>query len=231
MSLTLGEAAPAGWRALAPVKLEWGSLTSSMLCNQSYPVPMRGAQLSLGTLLRSFDGLRRPACVVSREGRVLQGNEAAQALLRALPRGGIRLPDVREQARFLGTLQAMAEGRQTGLARPFLLPRGGQRSALVAQLAPIDPKVAPGGEQLLLLTDPEAAQEPARADLLQLLNLTPAEARVAALVGSGLPPREAALSLGLSEATVRSTLKLVFAKLGVSRQAELVRLVARLDPA
>ena len=51
---------------------------------------------------------------------------------------------------------------------------------------------------------------------------------MAALVGSGLPPREAALSLGLTEGRVRSTLKLVFSKLCVNRQAELVRLLGRL---
>ena len=61
-----------------------------------------------------------------------------------------------------------------------------------------------------------------------LLNVTTGEARVAALVGSGLAPREAAERLGISEETARTTLKRVFAKVGVSRQSELAALLSRL---
>jgi DNA-binding CsgD family transcriptional regulator len=63
---------------------------------------------------------------------------------------------------------------------------------------------------------------------LELLGLTPAEARIAALVGGGESPREAADALGVTYNTVRSSLKLVFDKLGVGRQSELARVVARL---
>lgn len=61
-----------------------------------------------------------------------------------------------------------------------------------------------------------------------LLGLTLAEARVAALVGSGLPPRDASSRLGITEETARTALKRVFQKTGVSRQSELTRLLARL---
>jgi DNA-binding CsgD family transcriptional regulator len=58
-----------------------------------------------------------------------------------------------------------------------------------------------------------------------LFDLTPAEARIAALIGSGLPPRSAAERLGITEETARTTLKHVFAKVGVSRQSELAALL------
>jgi DNA-binding CsgD family transcriptional regulator len=61
-----------------------------------------------------------------------------------------------------------------------------------------------------------------------LLGLTLGEARVAALIGAGLPPREAAGRPGISQETARTALKHVFAKAGVSRQGELVALLARL---
>lgn len=61
-----------------------------------------------------------------------------------------------------------------------------------------------------------------------LLNVTTGEARVAALVGSGMAPRDAAERLGITEETARTTLKRVFAKVGVSRQSELAALLARL---
>ena len=61
-----------------------------------------------------------------------------------------------------------------------------------------------------------------------VLGLTLGEARVAALVGSGLAPREASERLGITEETARSVLKRVFSKTGVSRQSELVLLLSKL---
>jgi hypothetical protein len=51
--------------------------------------------------------------------------------------------------------------------------------------------------------------------------LTLSEARLAALVGSGLRPGQAAVKLGITEETARAALKRAFAKVGVSRQSEL----------
>ena len=61
-----------------------------------------------------------------------------------------------------------------------------------------------------------------------LFDLTPAEARIAARISSGQSPREAAAQLGITEGTARTTLKRVFAKVGVSRQSELAALLSRL---
>lgn len=66
-------------------------------------------------------------------------------------------------------------------------------------------------------------------DMLRSVKLTPAEARLAALIGEGSSAREAAHKLGISEHTVRSTLKQVYGKLGIRRRAELGHLIARLQ--
>jgi PAS domain S-box-containing protein len=67
------------------------------------------------------------------------------------------------------------------------------------------------------------------SDLVQrLFTLAPAETRVAMLIGSGLSPRQAAEKLGISVGTVRTTLKRVFTKVGVSRQSELAVLLTKL---
>jgi DNA-binding CsgD family transcriptional regulator len=58
-----------------------------------------------------------------------------------------------------------------------------------------------------------------------LFDLTPAEARLAALIVGGHPPREAASRLGVTEATARTTLKRILAKTGTRRQADLVGLL------
>lgn len=61
-----------------------------------------------------------------------------------------------------------------------------------------------------------------------VLNVTMGEARVAALVGAGLQPKEAAERLGIAEETARTVLKRVFAKTGVARQSDLAALLTRL---
>lgn len=82
---------------------------------------------------------------------------------------------------------------------------------------------------LLVVVDPEAGAAPSAARRLQCYGLTQAEARVAALVGVGNAPRQVADTLGVAEGTVRIQLKQSYAKLGISRQSELARLVARLS--
>ena len=71
---------------------------------------------------------------------------------------------------------------------------------------------------------------PARlmADLAGIFDLTQAEARVAAHVGSGWPVRDAALHLGIGVGTLRNHLKQVFTKTGVTRQIELSEIIASL---
>jgi DNA-binding CsgD family transcriptional regulator len=67
------------------------------------------------------------------------------------------------------------------------------------------------------------------ADLIRaMFDLTPAEARVARAVAHGLSPAEIAAQHTASPATVRTQLKHVFAKTGVTRQTELAVLLASL---
>jgi DNA-binding CsgD family transcriptional regulator/PAS domain-containing protein len=81
---------------------------------------------------------------------------------------------------------------------------------------------------IVLVIDP-VAEAPADPALVRdLMGLTLGEARVAALVGAGLPPKSAAEKLGISESTARAVLKTVFAKTGVCRQSELAVLLTKL---
>jgi DNA-binding CsgD family transcriptional regulator len=81
----------------------------------------------------------------------------------------------------------------------------------------------------IVLVRPSAPGRPPDPTVLRdLLDLTLGEARLAALVGTGLTPRQAASELAISEETARTVLKRVFAKTGVSRQSELAGLMARL---
>lgn len=81
------------------------------------------------------------------------------------------------------------------------------------------------GTALLVVTPIDRAAVPTAEMLQGLFDLTPAESRLARLVGQAQTPREAALGLGITEETARTTLKRIFSKTGTRRQAELVRLL------
>jgi DNA-binding CsgD family transcriptional regulator/PAS domain-containing protein len=81
---------------------------------------------------------------------------------------------------------------------------------------------------IVLAIDPHA-EAPVDPTLVRdVMGLTLGEARLAALVGTGLAPKSAAEKLGISEHTARAVLKSVFAKTGVCRQSELAVLLTKL---
>jgi DNA-binding CsgD family transcriptional regulator len=65
----------------------------------------------------------------------------------------------------------------------------------------------------------------APAALAKLFGLTPAEAAFAVLLGDGLTLDEAAAEQSIARNTARAHLRSIFAKTGVSRQTQLVRLI------
>jgi DNA-binding CsgD family transcriptional regulator len=79
----------------------------------------------------------------------------------------------------------------------------------------------------ILVFTPVTRLKAPEPDIIQaLFDLTPAEARVAAGIAGGQTLTEIALDAGVSIHTVKTQLKAVFEKAGVSRQAELVALLA-----
>lgn len=77
----------------------------------------------------------------------------------------------------------------------------------------------------IYVTDPETRIDLDPGKLRQLYKLTPAEARLAALLAQGLRLEDAATDLGVSLNTVRTHLKRIFSKTETDRQAALVRLI------
>lgn len=119
---------------------------------------------------------------------------------------------------------------------PVALARGADRRPLLVQAMALRPTEtqAVGGllrsnaGAILLIVDPDTTSPPASEDTLRLLGLTPAEARIAAILGTGASPEAAAEALGLSVGTARNHIKRIFSKLDVARQSQLVALLARL---
>lgn len=115
---------------------------------------------------------------------------------------------------------ARSEARTIRIERP-----GGGLPLAVVVLPGSSAHAALKPDALLLLLDPDRAPAADRGELAMLLGLTPAEARLAMLLGQGLSLSETAAALGVRMATVRAQLRAIFAKTGVTRQSELVRVV------
>jgi DNA-binding CsgD family transcriptional regulator len=118
--------------------------------------------------------------------------------------------------------------------KPILVQTVGSNRRLVVYLLPVALRTGPAAQFLthtraIVLAIEQRLDEPADPAIVRdVLGLTLGEARIAALVGAGLPPKEAAERLGIAEDTARNVLKRVFSKVGVSRQSELVALLAKL---
>jgi DNA-binding CsgD family transcriptional regulator len=78
---------------------------------------------------------------------------------------------------------------------------------------------------IAFVVDPLRRQRPAQDILRAMFGLTPAECRVALLLGDGQSPKEIAGLIGVSVETVRSQIKSIFSKTNVRRQSDLVRLL------
>jgi DNA-binding CsgD family transcriptional regulator/PAS domain-containing protein len=118
--------------------------------------------------------------------------------------------------------------------KPILIEREEEERPLVVYVLPTGPSSQPAAEFLaharaiVLAIDPDANDPADPALVRDVLGLTLGEARMAALVGSGLGVREASQRLRITEETARSVLKHVFCKTGVSRQSELVVLLSKM---
>lgn len=80
-------------------------------------------------------------------------------------------------------------------------------------------------QAIVFVSDSAQRVRPASDTLHAMFGLTAAECRVALLLGDGHAPRQIATMVGVTPNTIRSQMKSVFAKTGVKRQSELVRLL------
>ena len=89
----------------------------------------------------------------------------------------------------------------------------------------------PDAAVLVVIVNPANRADIPIGWVMDAYGLTQAEARVAVAASSGSTVFESATQLGLSPNTVKTHLRKVFAKTGISRQTELVRLMTLNRPA
>ena len=195
-----------------------------------------------GAAVEALDCLSSGVILLDGHGRTIFLNRAAERLVRQ--RDGLTveqgcltaaMPQDRDALRLLvaqAAQTASGESLRAGGALPISRPSMRQ---------PYNVLVTPLGRRHTSLHGPDAAVAVFVADpedrgcseisvLVRLFRLTPAEARLAAGIATGAPLNEIADTLGIGRETARTQLRSVFAKTGTTRQAELVRIIARACP-
>jgi DNA-binding CsgD family transcriptional regulator len=184
--------------------------------------------------VESLDMIGLPAAVLGHGGRVLSANEGLLAYAPDIRIGaGTRLEFASQGAQSL--FAAVWDARSfysDGCSIPARRTR--TRDAFVVHLLPmrgLGRDVFSGAERLLYIT-PVIQQPGPRPEILQaLFDLSPAEARVAAMIAEGFSVNAAAETLSVKPNTIRMQLKAIFSKTGTNRQAELVGLLRPRYPA
>lgn len=181
--------------------------------------------------------------VLDEDGRLLFTNPLASRLLRESgvfrSDAGVLLPrDPADAARFV-TLRQRCAGVSTageGRSAAALYLQGGHRGGLLLTVLPYlsaNPRrfFRDYAARVLLVISQDAPDRiDTRAQLRKVFDLTAVEADVFWRIGNGESVEEIAASSKQSVETVRTRLKRVFAKTGMRRQSDLVRLAMQGAP-
>jgi DNA-binding CsgD family transcriptional regulator len=191
-------------------------------------------RVALSGITNVLDLMRRPALVLDRRGYVLHANAQAEAGfdddLRIRDRR-LLVRDGRAAAQIDRLVQMICSLSDAGpLSAESVVIRRTHKRSVILRVLPVPGatrNVFLGARALLVLDNLLTPIEPEQDILTQALDLTPAEARLAALLSRGLSVEAAATELRIAQQTARNQLKSVFAKTGTHRQSELVSLIAQ----
>ncbi|MDH3520373.1 MAG: helix-turn-helix transcriptional regulator [Myxococcales bacterium] len=196
-----------------------------------------GARRARLALAEVMDRLPMGVFLLDGRRRVVLQNRAAERIVAlddglSVDRGGPGAEDAREHA-ILQTLIADAmeargvKGFETqgflAISRPS---RKRSFSVMVTPLRGRPDDVLPGDARVaLFVSDPEVERIAGPKALADLYALTQSEVELLQLLSMGMSLEQAAGARGVSMNTARSHIKHMFAKTGVSRQGELVRMI------
>lgn len=179
--------------------------------------------------------------LLDRRGRIVFSNTVGNRFLGdslTVMNARLTSSSASKRAEFDMSIEAALRGAQGDMIadpKPILLQRVSSDRPLVSYVLPMRSGHREGVEQFLarahaiVIVVESTGNDPADPAVVRdLLGLTLGEARVAALVASGIPPEEASKRLGIPEQTARTVLQRVFTKTGVDRQSELSALLARI---
>lgn len=178
-----------------------------------------------------MEKLGLPAAVLRADGKLMAANRSFDELIPGLMqdrRDRLYVCDDNADLLFVRAVESLNSKSNVAVSS-IPVPVRDWRQAAILHLLPIRgaaQDIFSQAASLLVVTPVDYGAVP-EADLLQgLFDLTPAEARVARGVAQAQTLDALAAANGVHRETVRSQLKAVLAKTGLSRQQELVRLLA-----
>jgi DNA-binding CsgD family transcriptional regulator len=179
----------------------------------------------------ALEAVGLPAAVLSASGKVIAANPLLAKLDNEISIGSgdqLRFKNRSLHDLYLTSLKSKASGGAYPGARSFPYPRTASHPPAVVHVMPLRGlarDIFGGASSLLFVTILSQRSSLPDALLQSLFDLTPAEARVAGLIGNGHTVDEVARDLNVRANTVRTHLKSIFTKTGVGRQADLSGLV------
>jgi len=185
---------------------------------------------------KALDGISTGVVMMDSKGEIVLMNRSAGAIVAErdglLATGaGLRAERPEETNALAGMIQAAASTSNGSGLSPCatLLITRRTRPPLQLQISPLRTSVIQSSRRMAVMAfirDPLKRERPTQEVLRALYRLTPAECRVALLMSDGHTSRHIAEMVGVTENTVRTQLKSIFAKTGVKRQAELIKVLS-----
>jgi len=246
-----------GWMDLVALQFaerDWRLVPETMPARLARLVPHLAKAVEVNrtfTLLREayhavlsvLDFVRIGIAIVGPGGLVITYNNELRRIfelrdgLRLSPNGRLECTSVAQGAELAS---AIAEATSTSAGdgetteRLLFIERRSRRRPFLIEVAPL--RDITGDLQrgfagaVVFVIDPENARAISTDRLARLFQLSPAEAAVVRAMVDGLSAGEIADLRGTKEDTVRSQFKAIYAKTGVRRRADLVRLAVSVDP-
>jgi DNA-binding CsgD family transcriptional regulator/PAS domain-containing protein len=196
-------------------------------------------RFEVSALTALIDTLALGLIIVDGDARVLQANVPARSMLEK--KSPVRLLKDRLTGRNAAiTRQLQSAIAQAGAGALAMTSQstgisliGGATPSAVAHVLPLGTgevrsNLLFGAAAAVFIAGMETTPTAALDGIAATYGITPTEQRVLAEIARGVSIGQAAATLEMSVATARTHLKRIYAKLGVSRQAELVALVGRL---
>lgn len=198
---------------------------------------LMSSRLEFERINAAVDALRMvglPAAVLAGDATVLVANElleqfGSQIVVAAFDRLRLANPAAQKQLDAALTMARLAGPSQA--SQSFPLPREDEAPPAVVHLLPIRGNardIFARASFFVIVTPIDTKSVPTAEMIAGLFDLSPAEARVARALASGADVGETADRLGLGRETVRTHVKSIFGKTGLSRQADLLALLARI---
>ena len=194
-----------------------------------------GAEALGASVTDLLDNTRVGVIHLDRDGRIVEANDRARAILRQgdglVDRGGLlsaRVPADRARLERL-VAAALPTASAPAVSGSMRLHRASVQSPFVVHVKPVGVRQMDFGARyvaaLVLITEPGHVSRINPAVVATTLGLKPVEGRIAAGVAEGKTVREIAGALRYTERSVRWYLHQIYHKHGLSGQVDLVRLV------